>query len=66
MNRAVFEAHLLDLLLENGLDACKCKYMISPVYEEGKKYTSKGIWSCWMIYIPYNIFCKLFRYLKGF
>ena len=28
MNRVVFEAHLLDLLLENGLDACKCKYMI--------------------------------------
>jgi len=28
MNKAVFEAHLLDLLLENGLDACKCKYMI--------------------------------------
>lgn len=41
MNRAVFEAHLLDLLLENGLDACRCKYMISQVYEEGKKYTSK-------------------------
>lgn len=41
MNRAVFEAHLLDLLLENGLDARSCKYMISPVYEEGKKYTSK-------------------------
>lgn len=41
MNRAVFEAHLLDLLLENGLDALSCKYIISPVFEEGKKYTSK-------------------------
>ena len=36
MNRAVFEAHLLDLLLENGLDALSCKYIISPVFEEGK------------------------------
>ena len=41
MNRAVFETHLIDLLLDNGLDARGCKYMISPVYEEGKKYTSK-------------------------
>jgi len=35
MNRVVFEAHLLDLLLENGLDACKCKYMIFFVKGKG-------------------------------
>lgn len=55
MNRAVFEAHLLDLLLENGLDALSCKYIISPVFEEGKKYTSKDD------FVRLNVFptCKI-------
>ena len=41
MNRKIFGTHLVKALDEVGIDAKKCNYIIYPVAEEGKKYSSK-------------------------
>lgn len=36
-----FEKHLIQILDKVGIDARKSNYVICPVFEEGKKYSSK-------------------------
>lgn len=41
MNKKIFEAHLVKILSENGIDAKRSNYVICPELENGKKYSSK-------------------------
>lgn len=41
MNKTIFEEHLIKVLGHKGIDAKKSNYVIYPILEEGKKYSSK-------------------------
>lgn len=41
MNNVILATHLVKVLDKAGIDAGKCKYVVYPIFEEGKPYNSK-------------------------
>lgn len=60
MDKKIFSNNLIKLLEKQGIDATNKEYLIVPIFEEGKKYSSKDDFVRLLVFPPDKIANKEF------